>query len=113
MAWHVDLIENRWSGGYQELVGRAYEVDGHVEVDADDHYRRIVLDATAGVEPERALNGLLAERFHSDYFFVTQGHDDETCPFRQGDRLPFHQEDAGATVPASRARELAGPRRRS
>lgn len=112
MAWHVDLIENRWSGGYQERVGRAYEVDGHVEVDADEHYRRIVLEAAAGLEPERALKALLAERFHSDYFFVTPGHDDETCPFRDGDRLRFQQDEAGATLPGSSQRELAGPRRR-
>lgn len=111
MAWHVDLIQNRWSGGYQERVGRAYEVDGHLEVDADEHCRRIVLEVASGMEAERAQNRLLAERFHSDYFFVTPGHDDETCPFREGDRLPFNSRTGGA-LPGVSQRELAGPRRR-
>lgn len=112
MAWHVDLIENRWSAGYQERVGRAYDVDGHLEVDADEHYRRIVLEVASRMEAGRAVNTLLAERFHSDYFFVTPGHDDETCPFRERDRLPFQQQDAGAALPGVSQRELAGPRRR-
>ena len=91
MPAHVDLIENRWSAGHQERVGRAFEGPHGVEVDTrDDRYRDIVLgsDAAAASNPEQFLRGL-ASHFHSDYFFANELHDDEDCPFGESNTLPF------------------------
>ena len=93
MAKHVDLVENRWSAGYQERVGRAYN-DGHgVIVEADERYRAAVLgDNGVGEGDPDALVAELARRFHGDYFFATLPHEDHDCPFADGDLLPFKRE---------------------
>jgi hypothetical protein len=94
MPSHVDLVENRWSAGYQERVGSAYRGAHGVEVDAQDqHYREIVLRGGEEMssDPDRFLEGLSA-RFHSDYFFATELHDETTCPFADGDHLPFRRQ---------------------
>lgn len=94
MASHVDLVENRWSAGYQERVGRAYRSATGIEIDTDDeHYRDVVLGA--GGDRPKDPEGFLASlpgRFHSDYFFATEVHDDDVCPFAHGDQLPFRGE---------------------
>lgn len=94
MAPHVDLVENRWSGGYQELVATVLEDRGTVQVKTDDaHYRQVVLDSMPELlaqDPTRFLEEL-ARRFHSDYFFATELHDDDACPFAHGGRISFQQ----------------------
>ena len=89
MAPHVDLIENRWSGGYQERVGVATVQGGRIEVKADSaHYRDLVQNALPELSsrPERFL-AQLPRKFHSDYFFATEPHEDADCPFAHGTRV--------------------------
>jgi hypothetical protein len=96
------LVEIRWSGGYQERVGTALEEHGRVEVKTDDaHYRGVVLESMPELvaEPARFL-GELARKFHSDYFFATELHDDDNCPFAQGDKIPFEQAKAAKAAHA-------------
>jgi hypothetical protein len=105
VATHVDLVENRWSAGYQERVGRAYLADGRPEVDAvNAHYRAVVLDSAA--ESDDFLGGL-ATRFHSDYFFATKPHDDDACPFADSERVPFSEPQPGR-APQSEPATAAG-----
>lgn len=96
MALHVDLIENRWSGAYQERVGKVFVSDGHVEVEPESRYRDLLL-SNYGDEriskPKQFLNEL-AERYHNDYFFASGPHDEATCPFSHGERVPFAQAPA-------------------
>lgn len=100
MATHVDLVENRWSGGYQERVGTV-EISGGKPVvepcgERYAHYRDVVLDAlpevmAAGVETWlRAL----PQHFHSDYFFATEPHDESQCPFAGGGEVPLSESEA-------------------
>jgi hypothetical protein len=94
MAPHVDLVENRWSAGYQERVGTVFEERGTVRVEADDaHYREVVLGAMPELMAQDPMKFLeeLARRFHSDYFFATELHDEANCPFADGSRIPFEQ----------------------
>lgn len=96
MALHVDLIENRWSGGYQQRVGKVFVCEGHVEVEPASRYRELVLSAYGDErvsKPKQFLNEL-GDRYHSDYFFATGPHDEETCPFSHEDRVPFTQSPA-------------------
>ncbi len=104
MASHVDLVENRWSAGYQERVGKAFRRGDVVEVETGDpHYREVVLgaDGQQRSDPDGFLASL-SSRFHSDYFFATELHDENRCPFADGEQLPFQ----GQTVahPAGSAR---------
>ncbi len=95
MGQHVDLVENRWSAGYQERVGRAYQEGGDVKVQTDaDHYRAAVLDwdpELRAKDPEAFLSKL-THRLHSDYFFATDLHNDQDCPFAHGEQVPFQPE---------------------
>jgi hypothetical protein len=71
----------------------AFEDDGRVRVDTSDaHYREVVLQSMPelAADPERFL-GELARHFHSDYFFATELHDDDRCPFAHGDQIPFER----------------------
>jgi hypothetical protein len=94
MAPHVDLVENRWSAGYQERVGTVFEERGSVQVKtADAHYRQVVLESMPELlaqDPARFTEEL-ARRFHSDYFFATELHDEDSWPFGHGERIPFQQ----------------------
>jgi hypothetical protein len=91
MAPHVDLVENRWSGGYQERVGTASAEGGQIEVSASDPYAHLVREALGEMEGSSAEQALveLGHRFRSDYFFATDLHDDDECPFAHGEQVPF------------------------
>lgn len=94
MALHVDLIENRWSGGFQERVGTVYVSDGQVDVKSDNpHYREIVLEGMPDAPKTSAAELLddLPRRFHSDYFFASAPHDDDECPFARGSHVRIQQ----------------------
>ena len=74
-----------------------------MKVEAEDaHCREIVVESMPQVmaqDPMRFLEEL-SRRFHSDYFFATELHDDESCPFAKGSRTPFEQP---ARIPQSLA----------
>jgi hypothetical protein len=103
MAIHVDLVENRWSSGYQERVGKVFEGASGVVVEPGGHYSELVLGNGHGPRAGREQQFLddLADRYHSDYFFATQPHDDEECPFANGDRVQL--DSAPAAQPAAHA----------
>jgi hypothetical protein len=105
MALHVDVLENRWSAGYQQRVARAWIEDGHIEVDGDEHWVRLVREVLDGAEadhPRRAL-ATVAEHFNSDYAEALEPHDDGDCPLGDDGCIPF---EAGDT-PAAQAQEAA------
>ena len=94
MAAHVDLVENRWSGGYQERVGTVQVRGGQPEVEPSSerymHYRDVVLSALPEVMAAsiwRMRLRALPRHFHSDYFFATEPHDERECPFAGGDQV--------------------------
>ena len=102
MASHVDLVENRWSAGWQERVGTVFLDAGHVQVRTEDHhYREVVLGSLPELMAESASKFLqaLPGHFHSDYFFATEPHDEADCPFAAGDRIAMEQ--ASSTQQAS------------
>jgi hypothetical protein len=93
VAAHIDLVENRWSGGYQERVGTVQVSGGQPEVEPSNerytHYRDIVLGALPEVMAASVEKWFhtLPQHFHSDYFFATEPHDERQCPFAGGDQV--------------------------
>ena len=90
MARHVDLVETRWSSGYQERVAKVYRNGKGIAVrSGEPRYSKIVHAAPgAAGDPDKFLKGL-ADRYHGDYFFATKPHDDAECPFAHGDLRRF------------------------
>ena len=81
--------------------------DGRIQVKADSaHYRDLVQNALPELSsrPERFL-AQLPRKFHSDYFFATEPHEDADCPFAHGTRVVFEQHPRAAEP-------LDSPRRR-
>lgn len=98
MAHHVDVVETRWSAGAEERVARVSLVDGEIEIQADDHWRRLIENVIHGEDDgERALE-LLVEQFHSDYAHAIEPHDDDACPFAHESTAPFHETPAREAV---------------
>lgn len=91
MAVHVDLVETRWSSGHQERVARVTLAEGSIEVAGKGHWEELVrdfLESADLTEDGEALEAV-ANHFKGDYAHATSPHEDDQCPFADGDRLPF------------------------
>jgi hypothetical protein len=105
MALHVDVVKNEWLAGIQHPIAAVSVVKGDVRVDAEDsaHWRDTVLNLVPDVSPRRSTRGFLEAlhlRLNGSYLFVTEPHDDRTCPYRTNPVQYIRSVDAG--TPARR-----------
>jgi hypothetical protein len=86
---HVDVVQNEWSAGLQVRVACVEAVADHVELRyAEPQYQDLLQSAdTDGTleksQPAEAF-AILSRAYNNSYFFVTDPHDDRTCPYNQG-----------------------------
>jgi hypothetical protein len=102
MTIHVDLVKNDWGGERQVLGARLYPAGDDIKLDPQDaqDWRALVdrpyVDPVTGetLSPRDPLRFLecLHRVVSSTYWFATGLHDDDTCPFKEGEMFrPFHQ----------------------
>jgi hypothetical protein len=89
---HVDVVENDWLGGRQQVVARITASAGHLEFESPDEvkWRKLLIPlelddaARKGKLTPDAADRLLNElsgRYTGTYLFATEPHDDAGCPF--------------------------------
>ena len=105
MTLHVDLVETRWSAGFQECVAKVIAHTNGLQIKgAEAHWERLIRDALADAGADDDLGkalSVLSAHFKSDYAHATEPHDDDQCPFAHGQRIPF---DAGQVTEPQPAR---------
>jgi hypothetical protein len=98
---HVDVIRNDWLAGLQRIVARAFVDDGAFYVTSDEKvwyhaFDRPYLDPESGDElypqkdPIRYLHAL-PKVMQGSYVFVTEPHEEETCPYEEPQSLRMHK----------------------
>jgi hypothetical protein len=89
MPLHVDLVQNQWAAGLQIRVACVEAVADHVELSyAQPEYQELLqrADPSGSLEKSQPAEvfATLSRLYNNSYFFVTDPHDDSTCPYRNG-----------------------------
>jgi hypothetical protein len=94
MPFHVDVLQNDWLGGRQDLVARVVASEDRVDLEAsnEEKWSRVLgfrPQVVASLEEGVKYLDRLSRAVQGSHLFVSSPHVMEECPFKQSATRPI------------------------